>query len=92
MKRSIDDKRKLVCIYLDQADQQNPFIQARLQPLYREYKQKKYCVAVLHSGQESLEALTRDLLLYNRRKMEELNMAAEKSAKKKAPKPAGFFL
>ena len=96
MKLSIDEKEKLFCIYLNHADQQNPFLQARLKALYQEYKQKKYCVAVLRSGQESLEGLTRDLLLYNRGKKEEMNLAAEKTAernaKKKARKSAGFSL
>ena len=53
-----------------------------MKPLYQEYRQKKYFVAVFYSGQEDLEQLTGDLLRYNRKKLEENSIAAGKKKKK----------
>ena len=82
MKIEVFDEKKMVCIWLDHADQENPAIQDQLKPLYQEYKQKKYLVSVFYSGYEDLEQLTGDLLLYNRKKIEENSIAAEKKKKK----------
>ena len=82
MKIEVFDKNKIVCIWLNHADQENPAIQEQLKPLYREYRQKKYIVSVFYSGHEDLEKLTGDLLKYNRKKIEENSIAAEKKKKK----------
>lgn len=76
------NKEKMVYIWLDHADQEDPATQERLKPLYREYRQKKYFVSVFYSGQDDLEETTRELLLYNRKKIEEKRIAAEKKEKK----------
>ncbi len=78
MELEVYDTKKMVCVWLTHADQDDPAIQEQLKSLYSKYKQRKYCVAVFHSGQEDLEGLTRDLLQYNRKKTEEISMAAEK--------------
>ncbi len=78
MELEVYDTKKMVCIWLTHADQDDPAIQDQLKSLYLKYKQRKYCVAVFRSGHEDLEGLTRDLLQYNRRRTEEISMAAEK--------------
>ena len=82
MKIEVLDKEKMVCVWLSHADQENPAIQERLKPLYREYRQKKYFVSVFYSGKDDLEEMTRELLLYNRKIIEEKRIAAEKKKKK----------
>lgn len=82
MKNEVLDQEKMVCVWLSHADQENPAIQEQLKSLYREYRQKKYFVAVFYSGQEDLEQLTSDLLKYNRKKLEENKIAVEKKKKK----------
>lgn len=78
MELEVYDTKKMVCVWLTHADQEDSVIQDRLKGLYWKYKQRKYCVAVFHSGQEDLEGLTRDLLQYNRKRTEEISMASEK--------------
>ncbi len=78
MELEVYDTKKMVCVWLTHADQDDPAIQEQLKSLYLKYKQRKYCAAVFHSGHEDLEGLTRDLLQYNRNRTEEINMAAEK--------------
>ncbi len=82
MKIEVFDENRMVCIWLDHADQKNPAIQDQLKPLYQKYRQKKYLVSVFYSGQDDLEETTRELLLYNRKKIEENSIAAEKKKKK----------
>ena len=82
MKIEVLDKEKMVCVWLSHADQENPAIPERLKPLYQEYRQKKYLVSVYYSGHEDLEWLTGDLLKYNRKKIEENRINAEKKEKK----------
>lgn len=78
MELEVYDTKKMVCVWLTHADQENAAIQDQLKSLYLKYKQRKYCVAVFHSGHEDLEGLTRDLLQYNRKRTEEISMTAEK--------------
>ena len=82
MKIEVLDKEKMVCVWLSHADQENQAISERLKPLYQEYRQKKYLVSVYYSGHEDLEWLTGDLLKYNRKKIEENRINAEKKDKK----------
>ena len=82
MKIEVFDENKMVCVWLNHADQKNRAIQNQLKPLYQDYKQKKYLVSVFYSGHEDLEQLSRDLLQYNRKKIEENSIAAEKKKKK----------
>lgn len=78
MELEVYDTKKMACVWLTHADQENAAIQDQLKSLYFKYKQQKYCVAVFHSGHENLEGLTRDLLQYNRKRTEEISMATEK--------------
>ena len=66
MRTQIDHKKKLVTVWLTNAEQEDEGRQSELRSLYREYKGKKYTVAVFRSGQEDLAALTSHLLCHNR--------------------------
>ena len=80
MEMEVRDADKKVLIWLTHAESNSVEMKESLKPIYREYKAKKYLVAVFESGKESLEELTRDLLLYNRTRLRELEMAKEKKA------------
>lgn len=77
MEVDVHAEEKMVCIWLTHADEADPAVQSRLPPLYKQYKAKKYIVAVYHSGNDDLEELTRGLVLYNRKRLEENRMSAE---------------
>ena len=71
-------EKRLVSIWLTHAESENKEIMESLQPIYMEYKVKKYLVAVYESGTEDLEKSIRDLLIYNRTRLRELEMEEEK--------------
>lgn len=74
------DDMKLVTVWLTRAEQEDTALRERLKTLYAEYKAKKYMVARFHSGTEDLYTCTRDLLLYNRKRIEELAVQRKKQA------------
>ena len=74
------DDMKLVTVWLTRAEQEDTAIWERLNELYAAYKAKKYMVAQFHSGTEDLYCNTRDLLLFNRKRIEELAVQREKQA------------
>ena len=78
MEIEVKDKQKRVNIWLTHAESQDEALMETLKPLYREYKAKKYLVAVFASGTEDLKGLTCELLRYNRIRLRELE-------EKKAP-------
>jgi hypothetical protein len=80
MEMEVRDADKKVLIWLTHAESNSVEMKESLKPIYREFKAKKYLVAVFESGKESLEELTRDLLVYNRTRLRELEMAKEKKA------------
>lgn len=73
-----DDTKKLVQVWLTRQEGGNSVVQARLQPMYAQWKQQKYMVAVFHSGQEDLKENTMALLAYNKRRSAELAVQREK--------------
>lgn len=74
----IHDESKRVCIWLSAAESESVQRRTLLNPLFKAYTEKKYLVAVYESGAESLEELTRELILYNRTRLRELETAREK--------------
>jgi len=70
---------KLVEVWLTRQEQADSAIREQLQQMYRDYKSRKYMVAQFHSGGGDLYAMTRDLLIFNRKRIEELALAIEKS-------------
>ena len=76
----VQEQGKLVTIWLTRKEQENSALRERLKSLYAGYAEKKYTVAEFHSGGEELYRNTRDLLLYNRRKLAEAEVQREKLA------------
>lgn len=80
MEIEVKDKEKRVNIWLTRAESQDQALLDSLKPLYKEYKAKKYLVAVFHSGNRNMKESIRDLLLYNKTRIRELEMEKEKQA------------
>lgn len=80
MRMEIRDESKIVELWLTRKERDDPAFRESLKPIYQEYKEQKYLVAVFLSGEEDLYQQTRDLLLYNRRRQAEKEVQAEKRA------------
>ena len=78
MEICINDERRTVEVWLSNEEKNDPAVQQRLKPLYAEYAEKKYTVAVFMSGSQDLYSLTSDLLCYNRTRIAELEVEQEK--------------
>ena len=78
MKVEIHESKKILSVWLTQEESVNEALKEQLKPLYTEYKQRKYTVAVFQSGKEDLPDLTSVLLKYNRRLSAEREVKAEK--------------
>ena len=76
----VQEQGKLVTVWLTRKEQEDSALRERLKSLYAGYAEKKYTVAEYHSGGEELYHSTRDLLLYNRRKLAEAEVQREKLA------------
>ena len=68
MRMEIRDESKIVELWLTREEKDDLAFWESLKPIYQEYKEQKYLVAVFLSGEEDLYQQTRDLLLYNRRR------------------------
>lgn len=78
MEICVNDNRKTVEVWLSNEEKNDPAVRQRLKPLYTEYAEKKYTVAVFMSGSQDLYSLTSDLLCYNRKRIAELEVEQEK--------------
>lgn len=78
MEMDVRDDKKIVEIWLTNAEKNDPMLREQLKDVYAEYKAKKYMVAVFESGKGNLYENTRDLLLYNRRRSAEREVQQEK--------------
>ena len=63
MEFNVNDKDKILEIWLSNSEKED----ISLKSLYKEYKEKKYTVAVFKSGNENLFSNTKELLLNNRK-------------------------
>ena len=79
-----DDAKKLVQVWLSRKESGDEALQNQLKPMYAQWKQQKYMVAVFHSGQEDLKENTMALLAYNKRRSAELAVQREKKRRKGA--------
>lgn len=79
----IQEKQKLVEVWLSAADQSDTRLQNRLTPMYRDYKKKGYLVAVFRSGTADLYEQTQSLLQFNRKRIAQLELQWEKQKKPK---------
>ena len=75
LRTEILDGQKIAEIWLTHQEQQDPNVREALQPLYQEYRERNYLVAVFCSGNQ-----TRDLLLYNSRRQAEKEILAKGGA------------
>ena len=73
-----DDAKKLVQVWLTRHEGQDSALQERLKPMYAQWKQQKYMVAVFRSGNEDLQESTLALLAFNKRRCAELAVQREK--------------
>ena len=73
----IREQSKIVELWLTRKERDDPAFRESLKPIYQQYKDQKYLVAVFLSGEEDLYQQTRDLLLYNRRRLAEKEVQAE---------------
>jgi len=80
---NVNNESKIVEIWLTNAEKVDAALRERLKPLYREYRAKKYLVAVFESGEGDLFEGTRDLLLHNREALTKRELAEEKQAEQK---------
>ncbi len=79
MQMNVNEKSKIVALWLTRAEKEDTALQESLKPIYRQYKEQKYLVAVFLSGEEELYPQTRDLLLYNRRRQAEKEVQRQKA-------------
>ena len=76
----VREQSRVVELWLTREERDDPAFQESLKPIYQQYKNQNYLVAVFLSGEEDLYQQTRDLLLYNRRRLAEREVQAEKQA------------
>ena len=76
----IREQNKIVELLLTREERDDSAFRESLKPIYQQYKDQNYLVAVFLSGEEDLYQQTRDLLLYNRRRLAEKEVQAEKQA------------
>lgn len=79
MELRVHQNMKIVEVWLTQKERENKELQEQLVQMYREYTAKKYKVAQFHSGSDDLYVATRDLLLFNRKRIAEIENLREKS-------------
>ena len=70
---------KIVEIWLTKQEQEDAALRQTLQKLYQDYSRRKFKIAQFHSGAGSLYDATRDLLLFNRKRIAETENRREKS-------------
>lgn len=76
----VKQESKLVEVWLTNAEQQDRQLLEQLKPLYKEYKDKGFLVAVFHSGHHDLTDTTSNLLCYNRKQIAQLEVAKTRQA------------
>ena len=76
----VREQNKIVELWLTREEKEDAVFRESLKPLYQQYKAQNYLVAVFLSGEADLYQQTRDLLLYNRRKLAEAEVQREKLA------------
>lgn len=66
MKMFVDDKKKIVELWLTAAEQNDPALMESLKSLYGAWREKQYRPVLFRSGGRDLLDLTEGLLLHNR--------------------------
>ena len=65
MLKFVHNDMKLVEIWLTKAESDDDAFRRKLEPIFAEYKKKKYRVVVFSSGKGDMLELTKDLLKHN---------------------------
>lgn len=78
MEMDVRDDKKMVEIWLSNAEKKDSELRAGLKEIYSKFNRKKYLVAVFESGEKDLYQGTLDLLAYNKRRCAELEVKREK--------------
>lgn len=76
---NVRSDRKLVEIWLNHRESEDPALRELLKLRCQKYRAQNYLVAVFQSGTEELYEGTRDLLLYNRRRQAEREVIQEQA-------------
>ena len=77
MEVRVHEDMKLVEVWLNRQEQSDAEIREQLRKMHQECKARKYMVAQFYSGDGDLYTFTRDLLIFNRKRIEELAVALE---------------
>lgn len=72
MEINLNNEKRIVYIWLTNAEKNNPAVKAKLDQLYAQYRQKKYMVVTFMSGDQPLQPSIVELLKYNSRKSAEV--------------------
>ncbi|MBQ3194787.1 MAG: hypothetical protein IJB59_14595 [Oscillospiraceae bacterium] len=78
MEVHLNQGKKIAEVWLTNADQKNTQLQEYLKSMYKDYKKQGYLVAVFQSGSQDLYRQTADLLLYNRKRLAQLEVVRDK--------------
>ena len=78
MEINVKDEKKIVEIWLTNAEKKDASLRESLKSVYDKYKKKKYLVAVFESGEQDLYQGILNLLAYNKRRCAELEVRQEK--------------
>ena len=76
----LDEKHKFAEIWMTNADQADPAIEAQAQRLCKEWRAKGYLPVIYRSGKEDLYEMTSALLVSNRNRMARREAEAERAA------------
>lgn len=80
MRMEVRDQSKIVELWLTRAERDDPTVRESLKPIYEQYRNQKYLMAVFLSGEADLYQQTLDLLLYNRRRLAEKEVQEEQQS------------
>jgi len=76
---NICNDKKIVEVWLTQAERDDPVVKESLKPMYQAYVSKKYTVAVFFSGNGDLYQQMSDLVCYNRKRLAEMEVEQEET-------------
>lgn len=78
MEINVRQEQRLIEIWLTNAEKTDAKLCDALKEIYAEYHKKKYLVAVYQSGKHDLYQNTLALLVYNKKRIEEMAVLGEK--------------
>ena len=76
---NVRDDQKIVEIWLTKTEKSNAQLKESLKPMMKQYKANKYTVVIFESGEQDLLDMTAVLLIYNRKRLAELEIKKEKA-------------